>query len=86
MKKLQIKFSVSGWVTTEVEVPDEMTAEELKTGLNFGNILTSIVPGTPLLKLRLHRTDHDWDEFGKVIEISEPDLEYEDFEVESLDN
>jgi hypothetical protein len=81
MKKLQVGFYVSGHVWTEVEVPDDMTIQELQIGLNSGKYLTSIIPGSPVTQ-----TEPDFDEIGKVVEMVEPNCEYTDFEVKELDN
>ncbi len=86
MKKLQVKFSVSGWVTTEVEVHDALTPQEFQDGLNSGKYLTSMIPRAPIMLLKLDM-NNNFEDIGKVVELTEPNCEYSDFEVkESLDN
>jgi hypothetical protein len=87
MKKLKVKFSVSGWVTTEVEVPDAVSPQELQEGLNSGKYLTSMFPGASVVELKGNPVN-DLVNIGDVLECIEPDCEYSDFEVDEfpLDN
>src|SRR5438046_2831646 len=84
MKKYQVGFYVSGHVIIEVQIPNNITAEQLQEGLNTGKFLTSITPGSPILQLQGDAVHNDFEHVGKVIELVEPDCEYNDFEVKEI--
>ncbi len=79
MKKYQVSFYVSGWFTTEVEVPDNITAGLLQENLNNGDFITSVVPGNPVCDLR-----PGFKEIGKVTAIDGCDAEYDEYRVSEV--
>ena len=74
MKDVKIAFSVSGWVTTTVSVPDEFELDDLQRKLNDGTYVTTLQEGGTLDVLESGK------EIGRVIDVDN-ELGYEDFEV-----
>ena len=77
-KIITVGFYVSGYITTEVEIPADLDNKEFEKGLNNNTYLTSIVPGAPILVV-----NDNFEHVGKVLEIIEPDLEYSSFRVDN---
>ena len=72
MKNLRVTFGASGYVTQDIEVPDEVTAEELEAKLNSGEWVTTIQEGGSLDVTATGQA------VGKVLYVDNS-LEYDEF-------
>lgn len=80
-KIVQVSFYVSGHVTTEVEIPEDLSIENFEKGLNCDKFATTLFPDGSVIDL----SENDvfgFKQIGKVQDCTEADLEYTDFSVE----
>jgi hypothetical protein len=75
MKNIKITFGASGYVTQDISVPDEVSAEEVAAKLNSGDWMTTIQEGGNLEVVASGEV------IGKVVNVDN-DLEYDEFSVE----
>lgn len=72
MKNIRVMFGASGYVTQDIEVADEVTAEELEAKLNSGEWATTIQEGGSL------DVTATGESIGKVLYLDNG-LEYDEF-------
>ena len=76
MKNIKITFGASGYVTQDLSVSDEVSAEEVAAKLNSGEWMTTIQEGGSLEVVASGEI------IGKVVNVDN-DLEYDEFAAES---
>ena len=77
MKTLEVTFGVQGFVRQHVEVPDDITPEQLCEMLKSGKAATSINPGGELIRCgETGKAEH----LGWVMSLNN-ECEYNDFTV-----